>query len=289
VAGPDVRKSLEVLQGEWAGCTRCQLSEHRILVGGNIVFGEGRPRGILFLGEGPGVTEEAHGRPFIGKSGALLRKFIEHYSIRNYYITNVVACRSCAPVLEADGSPRMTRGFRGRPPEIMQQDQPPLKPQVDACAPRVYEEIYMADPVVIVALGQPAASFLKGSAVKIKQERGIAREVQIPGAGARAALSDKRQEWVRRVKGEVVMPMEQSQVRYLMIPTFHPSFVLRQKYDDGKGNPFECFADDLRLAKILYNRYYEELSGMVPDDYEEGALTEGTPYKILDDIEAEES
>ncbi len=278
-----------MLKDEWWGCTRCSLSAHRDANNGQMVFGEGRQRGILFLGEGPGATEEAYGRPFVGKSGELLRRFLEHYKIRNHYITNVVACRSCAPMTDALGNPVFSRGRGNQPPLPRYKDQPPNKDQMEACGPRVYEEIYMADPVVIVALGQHAASFLRGVAVKITQERGVAVEVDIPGAGHRAVLSAKKKEWLRKVKGETVMPVEQNQVRYLMIPTLHPAFVLRNKHDEKENNPFALLARDIEMAKMLYNRHYIELTGLVPDDYEDDdGVANDVPYEILDDMEREE-
>lgn len=284
----DARKTLPMLANEWTGCLKCSLSTHREANMGQMVFGEGRQRGILFLGEGPGAHEEAYGRPFIGKSGDLLRRFLDHYKIKNHYITNVVACRSCAPATDALGNPKFSRGRGNQPPRPIYKDQPPTKDQMEACAPRVYEEIYMADPVLIVALGQQAATFLRRTAVKITQERGVVSEVEIPGAGFRANLSAKKKEWLRKVKGQVVMPTEPTSVRYLMLPTLHPSFVLRNKHDEKDNNPFELFARDLEMAKMLYNRYYIELTGLVPDDYEEDGPAADVPYDILEEMEGDE-
>lgn len=286
----DVRKTLPMLKEEWAGCTKCNLSAHRNTNNGLMVFGEGRQRGILLLGEGPGAAEEAYGRPFIGKSGDLLRRVLARYRINNHYITNIVACRSCAPRTYEDGSPRMSRGFGNRPPMPLFQDQPPVKAQIEACAARVYEEIYMADPLLIVALGGPAASFLRGSNVKITQERGNLMEVEIPGAGMRAALSAKRKEWARKVKGQLVMPTESSKVRYMMLPTLHPAFVLRNQHDEKDNNPFEQFARDIEMAKVLYTRHYIELTGSPPDDYEEEdeVQTADVPYDLLEEMESED-
>ncbi len=281
----DARKTLPMLAHEWAGCTKCDLSTHRDANNGQIVFGEGRQRGILFIGEGPGRDEEAYGRPFIGKSGQLLRRFLDHYRIKNYYITNVVACRSCAPRLDGAGNVMFSRGFNNSPPRVKYQDQPPTKEQTAACAPRVYEEIYMADPVLIVALGGEAASFLKGSSVKITQSRGAPMEIEIPGAGRRAVLSEKKREWLRKIKGEWVQPVTQSTVRYMMVPTLHPSFVLRNQHDENSDNAFLQFAKDIVTAKNIYNRYHIEVTGIVPDDYEEEAEPLEVPAGILEDLQ----
>lgn len=274
-----------MLVDEWFGCTKCTLATHREANQGNMVFGEGRQRGILFLGEGPGAAEEAYGRPFIGKSGDLLNRFLDHYKIKNYYITNVVACRSCVPMVDLNGNPVFSRGRGNMPGMPRYKDQSPTKDQMEACTPRVYEEIYMADPIFIVALGQNAASFLRQSSVKITQERGVVQEIEIPGAGFRANLSAKKREWMRKVKGQLVAPTEVSKVRYLMLPTFHPSFVLRNKHDEKPNNPFQLFARDLEMAKMMYNRYHTEVSGITPDDYEEDTPEAEVPYSILEDIE----
>ena len=275
-----------MLVDEWTGCTKCSLSDHRQAIGGSMVFGEGRQRGILFLGEGPGVTEESYGRPFVGKSGELLRALLERYKVKNHYITNVVACRSCAPVMNPDtGMPRMNKSRNGGPDYIRYQDQPPNKVQMEACSQRIYEEIYMADPVLIVALGQQAATFLRGNSVKITQERGNPMEIEIPGAGFRPVLSEKKKEWARRVKGQLVMPTERTTVRYIMLPTLHPAFVWRNKHDENPDNPFALLARDIERAKVMYNRHFIELTGVVPDDYEEEGPAADVPYDILDELD----
>lgn len=59
------------------------------------------PCDVLFIGEGPGVSEDTLGIPFIGPSGRLLDDAIEETLgfgitiIPRYYITNVVQCRPC--------------------------------------------------------------------------------------------------------------------------------------------------------------------------------------------------
>lgn len=278
MAGPDARKTLPVLREEWSDCTRCTLGDHRNEVGGRIVFGVGRPRGILFVGDGPGVNEERTGEPFVGRSGKILRRFIEHFRIKIYYITNLVLCRSCVVDVDEAGNPRMSRGWGSHAPTVRYKDQPPNKAQMDACAERLYEEIYLVDPLLIVALGQPAAAALRGSSIKITKERGIPEEVQLPGAGYRASFSSKKKEWRRKVKGEVVMPTVQSSVRYMMIPTLHPAYVVGDLHNESHGNPFDALAQDIRLAKRLYDRYNLEVYGQLPEAYEE---------EVPDDLRAE--
>lgn len=242
------------------------------------MFGSGRPRGILFLGKSPSADDERSGEYFTGRSGKILRRFIEHYRIKIYYITNLVLCRSCVVDVDGSGNPRMTRGWGNQPPMVRYKDQPPTRPQMDACAPRLHEEIYLIDPILIVALGQEAAAALRGSSINITKERGIPEEIHIPGAGMRAALSAKKKEWRRKVKGEMVAPTVQSSVRYMMLPTLHPAYVAINMHDESHDNPFDSLAKDIRLAKRLYDRYNLEVYGQLPETYEE---------EVPDDLRAE--
>jgi uracil-DNA glycosylase family 4 len=49
----------------------------------------------MFIGEGPGREEDMSGRPFVGKSGQLLRKMIRAIKINpeDCFIANIVKCR----------------------------------------------------------------------------------------------------------------------------------------------------------------------------------------------------
>ncbi len=280
VVSPDARMTLPMLRQAWDRCTRCSLGEHRENVRGQMVFGEGTTRGIVFVGQSPGVAEEREGRPFVGRPSFYFRRIMEKFKIRNYYLMNLVACRSCAPVLDSMGQPKYTQGWPGSPPQPRYKDESPNKTQLAACAPRFYEELYLVDPLLIVAMGQPAAEFLAGRPIKITKERGEPEEIVIPGAGSRAVFTDKKKEWVRKVKGQIVMPTEQNQVRYLMIPTIHPAFVALNVHDESANNPFERFAADLRFAKRIYDRMQYEQYGLVPEEYDEQI-----PYEIQADPE----
>ncbi len=281
----DARKSLHVLQEEWFGCTACNLGELRDLRGGQQVFGAGVPRGIMFISSAPGYAEERECRAIGDKGGVFLARLLAHFRIKNYFITNIVACRSCAPLLDESGQPYMTKGYPGRPPAPRYKDQPAYKPQLDACAQRLYEEIYIVDPVLIVTFGQEAAAALRGKSFNLTKERGFAEAIEIPGAGKDAALSPKRKEWVRKVHGQVVAPTKASVVRYLMLPTLHPSMVRVSLNDATNGNPFELFTKDLGKAKRIYDSYNLELTGVIPDEDEQ---TDDTPYGIAEDLRSED-
>lgn len=257
----DARKSLQVLQSEWEDCTDCELGVRRNSVGGNFVFGEGVRGGIMFIGEGPGVAEEQTGRPFSNEAGLLLHKVLNKLNFKEHYITNLVGCRSCEPVLDsATGLPVMRRKRRG-PDEVLMRDSTPLPKQIEACRPRLHEQIYIVDPVLIVACGATAAEHVIGRPVTITRERGSFHKCVIPGATLRPVLTDKKQVWGRKIHGTYQTPTEVNEVHYTTLLTIHPSFVRRKGSDMGKDSPLRLFARDIRLAVQTYERFVSEVYG----------------------------
>ena len=126
------------------GC--CGLCEHRT----NAVPGEGNPRaGLMFVGEGPGATEDATGRPFVGQAGKLLDDIIEAIGLRraDVYITNVVKCR---------------------PP----QNRKPLPDEIAACMPYLRRQVALLKPKVIVALGGTAGEAMLDARKSLGELRG---------------------------------------------------------------------------------------------------------------------
>ena len=64
---------LEALTRHIGDCSRCKLCRGRT----NLVFGVGNPEArLMFVGEGPGQTEDAQGRPFVGRAGELLVRLL---------------------------------------------------------------------------------------------------------------------------------------------------------------------------------------------------------------------
>lgn len=83
---------LERIADDVRACTLCPLAEGRT----NAVPGEGSyTSSLVFVGEGPGVEEDARGRPFVGRAGRLLDEALESAGLgrESVYITNVVKCR----------------------------------------------------------------------------------------------------------------------------------------------------------------------------------------------------
>lgn len=99
-----------------------------------------KPVDVLFVGEAPGADEDKQGIPFVGRSGALLRRAIEDVfkiPADKIAITNVVRCR---------------------PPR----NKDPTKTEVLSCSPDLIREIQARKPKVIVCLGNHSLEFLTG-------------------------------------------------------------------------------------------------------------------------------
>lgn len=256
----DARRTLDMVREEWDSCRRCSLGQRRETEKGAFVFGEGAPNGIMFVGEGPGWQEERDGRPFLGKSGNLLRRALSVLGIDDVsYITNVVACRSCEHATDNLGIPifRERRGVK-----LPQwKDVSPPTPAVEACLPRLQEEIYLVDPVVVVTLGTPAGESLLSRSVRITKERGVPQQFSIPGAAWMPSLTEKTRTWRRDANKKLIV--EPNEVRYLLVPTLHPAYVLRTIADRGAGSPFRQFMGDLKNATKIYERYMLEVHGHI--------------------------
>ena len=122
-------------------CARCGLCRGRT----QAVPGIGdRNASWLFVGEGPGRSEDLEGEPFVGPAGKLLDNMLKAMQLArgvDTYIANIVKCR---PV-DADG-----------------RDRPPVHNEVAACRPFLERQIDLIKPTVIVALGKTAATSLLG-------------------------------------------------------------------------------------------------------------------------------
>jgi len=126
--------TLDQVAAAIAGCQACFLCKGRT----KTVPGEGNPKAqLLFVGEGPGQSEDETGRPFVGRAGELLTKMIEAIGLERgeVFIANAVKCR---------------------PP----QNRKPLPDELTACWRYLERQIELLDPKVIVALGATAAETL---------------------------------------------------------------------------------------------------------------------------------
>ncbi|MBA3258503.1 MAG: uracil-DNA glycosylase [Gemmatimonadales bacterium] len=116
----------------------------------NAVPGEGNSRARLVLvGEGPGATEDATGRPFVGQAGQLLDSILQAIDVprETVYITNIVKCR---------------------PP----QNRKPLPDEIAACIPYLHRQLDLIRPKVIVTMGGTAGEAMLGVRKSLGELRG---------------------------------------------------------------------------------------------------------------------
>lgn len=122
-------------------CTACPLHATR----SHAVPGEG-PIGaaVAFIGEAPGRDEDAQGRPFVGRSGQLLRRTIREcgWDEHDVFIANVLKCR---------------------PPE----NRDPQDSEVLACRHFLFAQLALIQPRVIVTLGRYSLNLLIDPKLKI--------------------------------------------------------------------------------------------------------------------------
>lgn len=137
------------LKSAWADCRDCRLCQHRH----TIVMGEGSLSPLwMFIGEGPGQDEDFTGRPFVGKSGQLLRRSLDAIPRRRRsvlgcsFITNTVAC--------------WPPGNRN-----------PRDDEMGACLPRLAATIELLRPTKIVLVGGVAIEALFSEDTALFQNR----------------------------------------------------------------------------------------------------------------------
>ena len=266
---PDYTKSLDTLNMEWEDCTKCPLGKQRDSMRALQAFGEGEAGGIMFISGGPGEQDSLEGRPFTGPAGVdVLRPVIDALGIFDVsYLTNLVVCRSCSQMYDGQGQPMFEKDENGVVVPRWR-DEDPNAQWIVPCFPRLMEEIYIVDPVIIVTLGRPAAEALRGKPVAITRDRGSVEEITIPGATLDMVLTEKKQVWARKLNadGTFQTVSEQSKVKYLMMPTLDPIFVARNVDDTRPApeGPFQTFAADIRMAAKIYERFNYEITGMRP-------------------------
>lgn len=131
----------EQFRDKWKDCSLCHLCGVRH----NVVLCKGAiPCDILFVGEGPGTSEDAIGKPFIGPAGKLLEKQIGEAQ-RNaecdfrFCFTNLVCC-----------IPKERGKKVGEPPKAC----------IEACSTRLEEFLELCKPRAIISVGDLSETYL---------------------------------------------------------------------------------------------------------------------------------
>ncbi|MBM3527174.1 MAG: uracil-DNA glycosylase [Alphaproteobacteria bacterium] len=105
-----------------------------------LVFADGNPKArLMFVGEAPGYEEDQQGLAFVGRSGQLLDRMLAAIGLdrTQAYIANVVPWR---------------------PPG----NRTPTPIETQICLPFIQRQIELANPDVLVTVGQPSTGALLG-------------------------------------------------------------------------------------------------------------------------------
>jgi uracil-DNA glycosylase family 4 len=121
------RRTLDRLNEEVRGCTRCRLAATR----NHALCGEGNlDARLLLVALAPGAKEDLSNHMFIGPSGDVLDRLLGAAGIsrKTLYMTNLIKC-----LLPKNRRPKMA--------------------EIEACSPFVEREIAIVRPRVVVPLG----------------------------------------------------------------------------------------------------------------------------------------
>ncbi|MDB2224517.1 uracil-DNA glycosylase [Halorubrum ezzemoulense] len=145
-------------------CERCPaLVESR----SRIVDGVGPTNAdLLFVGEGPGATEDEEGEPFVGRSGDVLDEALRDAGL-------------------ARADVRITNCVRCRPPD----NRDPTTEELANCRGYLEGEIDRLDPELIVTLGKVPSEHLLDRSVAITGESGDVVDARLAGVSRRVLLS----------------------------------------------------------------------------------------------------
>jgi uracil-DNA glycosylase family 4 len=144
-AAPDW-ESLAALARPCVACPELAATRQRVVVGD--VPASRRPRFAL-VGEAPGATEDETGRPFVGRSGALLDLLLAEAGLdrAEAAVLNIVKCR---------------------PPG----NRTPKAPEVARCSGWLRRQLQLLDPPVVVALGLSSTKWFLGPRAVLGEVRG---------------------------------------------------------------------------------------------------------------------
>ena len=115
-----------------------------------LVFADGNPAArVMLVGEAPGRDEDIEGLPFVGRSGKLLDLMLAAIGLdrTSVYIANVVPWR---------------------PPG----NRTPTPQETAICLPFILRQIELADPDILVCMGNPSTQTLLGTKDGITKTRG---------------------------------------------------------------------------------------------------------------------
>lgn len=156
------QEELDKIAKEIENCAICKAGKV-----GNAVPGEGNPDAeVMFIGEAPGRNESLTGRPFIGRSGKLLRENIRRIGLKeeDVYITSPV---------------KYLPEYKTPKPSDIEHGLIHLRKQIDIISPRI-----------IIPMGRVACLAILGRDVQVSKVHGSVEDGKYfimyhPSAGIR--------------------------------------------------------------------------------------------------------
>jgi uracil-DNA glycosylase family 4 len=161
-------EELSAIIKSYKGCNLCHSAK-------NTVFADGNPEApVMLIGEAPGRDEDMHGIPFVGPAGQILDKMLAAISLdrTSCYISNIIPWR---------------------PPG----NRTPVAHEIELCRPFVERHIELAQPKLLIFMGNVSTKTLLNTNKGILSIRGKWDEYKI---------------------GEEAVPA---------MPTLHPAYLLK--------------------------------------------------------------
>lgn len=156
----------QLLLADWQDCTRCEYHEHRKTV---VMYRGVLPADVVFVGQAPGISENAAGLPFEGPAGHQLLRIVDSAFGRTelcaacgHFPNPATACPEC----RAGGPRRAVRcayfnlvGCIPPPDEHGKEGEPDLE-SIEECRPRLQGLIDLARPRLLVQVGSFARKWV---------------------------------------------------------------------------------------------------------------------------------
>lgn len=208
------------------------------------VAGEGA-RKVLIVGEAPGETEDARGKPFIGKAGQYLQKILRELGVDLFtdcWVTNSLRCR---------------------PPS----NRTPHDKEVLYCRPYLLEALETLQPRVVILLGAAAVRSLIGHLWK-EDVGGVSRWVgyQIPARAPNAWVCPAfhPSHCLRAEEEKNVLP------RFFLKKHLAAAFTLTKR-------PWQTIPEERKQVRLIYDSYEACLA---IDGIGEHAYKSGIPVAV---------
>lgn len=130
-----MEEKLAALHAQIRACRKCVLAGH-LPEAHPIVEGNATDR-VMIVGQAPGIVEVGAGRPFAGRSGAELRRWLARAGIDEEHLPYRTSITKCFPGRNGSGAG----------------DRRPSPAEIALCAPWLDAEIALVRPKILLLLG----------------------------------------------------------------------------------------------------------------------------------------